>query len=263
VSRAANFVVPRAVRTHRGCLQTAVHTWTRNDDRRTVTLVGTVHVADVAYYRTLDTFITTAEADGAVVHFEAIGHTDDDVFDLLTDHEREALKAFDRMSSVMDRLGVVVELTHQRDGLKRRDDWMNTDVTTLDLVRMLGPSKIIAMTGDASLDRLDEFAEHWLARWFVRWLLRNLGHVSWLAGRLGRSPLDSRMVLDWRNTVAATAALATPADGHVVAIWGSEHLPGIGELLVRNDFILDRVQWFTAIAFGRHRGELPQGHADQ
>jgi hypothetical protein len=159
-----------------------VHTWTRAADQRTVTLVGTVHVADVAYYRTLDTFIAAAEVNGAVVHFEATGHTDDGVLDLLTDQEREALTVFGKMLSVVDRLGIAAQLAHQRDGLKRREDWVNTDVASLDLVRMLGPRTIIAMADGASLDRLDEVAEHRLARWSIRWLLRNLGHISWLAG---------------------------------------------------------------------------------
>jgi hypothetical protein len=150
-------------------------------------------------------------------------------------------------------------LTHQRDGLPPPDDWVNTDVAELDLVRMLGPRTIVARPlGD--LDRLDSLADHRVLRWLVRWLLRHLGHVSWLAHRLGGSSWDTRMVLDWRNTVAATAALDVPAGTPVIATWGSAHLPGIGTLLARNDFTLEQVHWFTAIAprrWWRRRGGAP------
>jgi hypothetical protein len=61
------------------------------------------------------------------------------------------------------------------------------------------------------------------------------------------------MLLDWRNIVAAQAALAGPAGSHVVAIWGAAHLPGIGGLLGRNDFTLERVVWFDAIMPRRGR----------
>lgn len=223
-----------------------MHTWTRAEDHRVVTLVGTAHVAEAGYFQALAAFVAAVQADGAVVHFEGGDPAPEDVLDTLVEREREAYRVLGSAMSGLDRLGVAAGLVHQRDGLPEQDDWVNTDVTALDMIRMLGPRTILARADRERADRLGELVDHQRTVRSVRWLLRNLGHVTRVTDLWSRSA-TSGLTLDWRNAIAASAALAVPAGSHVVAIWGCKHLPGIGELLARNDFVLEDVRWFTAM----------------
>lgn len=243
-----------------------MQTWTRAVDQRTVTLVGVSHLAEAGYYRAVLELIRALQAGGALVHHERVAVAGAEERAACTELERGALDVLDYTMSLVARIGHATGLMSQKDGVPAGEDWVNTDTTEVTLVRLLGPRRIVDALSDKRLPAVvDLLAGHRLGRAGLRWLMRNLGRLqrfSVLAGDGAVAGLDNRVVVDWRNAFAVTAALAAPAGSHVVAVWGALHLPGIGDSLQDNDFVLGEVSWYTAIAPRwtlRRRGELAAG----
>jgi hypothetical protein len=240
----------RAVRIRRGILQTGVHTWTRGN--RTVTLVGTIHIGDRRYYQILQRLLDDGEEQGALVHFEGTKEPTDEAFASLTNADRRALDLMgDGQTFAETLVTATTGLVTQTDAMTFRSSWVNTDVSELDVIRMVGPQNIVnrfssfSRTPDMSaISRLPPMIP---VGWFIRFALRYFTAASSLLRAIRPGELDRNVLVKWRNMVAVTAALNTPDGSHVIAVWGSEHVGGIGALLERNGFALTTVRWIPAI----------------
>ncbi len=67
-----------ALRITRRKVSTAVRTFTHPGTGRTVTLVGTIHIGDLRYFRRLSLLVKALAAEGAEIHVEGISRRDDD-----------------------------------------------------------------------------------------------------------------------------------------------------------------------------------------
>lgn len=215
-----------------------------------VTLIGVVHIGDPRYYQILQRLLDDGEKTGALVHFEAVMRPKDaEVLASLTDLERQALTVLSDLTTFLEHLvTATTDLVAQKSSITYRPTWVNADVNAIDFIRMLGPQTVIdRLSHHPDLDDINTLPRWVPIGWLLRFVLRYLGALHPALHALGSGPLDRGVVLEWRNLVAASAALSAPDGAHVMAIWGAAHLPGIGALLERNGFVLSETRWVPAI----------------
>jgi len=237
-------------------LQIAVHAYRHPTTEHQISVVGTAHIGDDHYYRQVAEFVSAREAEGAVVHYERVRKGAGEQMADFTGPERHVLDIFRALATGQRRLGMFLGLTHQFARLTPRDEWLNADMTDLELIRALGvdgaPRRVPPV--DELFDELER-APWWFAAGFrtlVRALLRL---ATWSAPRLrwrNRWP-DSRIVVDARNQLAVQAALSAPQDRPLVMIWGAAHLPGIGALLAASGYARTETRWFTVLGGPQRR----------
>ncbi|ROP37280.1 hypothetical protein [Saccharothrix texasensis] len=239
----------RVTRVVRGELHTAVQTWTRGPDHRIV-LIGMSHVGEPDYFDTVRRVV--ASHPGATVHYERVVR--EDPLPPMTDDEWARLDAARRSHRFVLRWAAEVAELGTQHGLAV-DGWHNVDVNEVDLARMSGRSMPrLAVPGvRMGIDYAPPLTDRQrrVLRHVVRLLLVHIAP----RGRLLMRPMTRRAVVQWRNVHAMTHALRAVHDGPVVMIWGAGHLPGIGDVLLHNDFRLESVRWVRAV--GRMRS--PEG----
>jgi hypothetical protein len=241
-------------------VQTAVNTYRNANTGHDITIVGTMHIGDATYFRKLSALVSAAQSRGAVVHYESTGEVTDAERQGLSDEELQALKAIEGMDVLQKRLPRFLGLIHQCDSWSRRPEWVNTDMSTVELIRALGVKRL--PTGPPDAEKMNEMFD-WLGcpccippvvsrslASAVRFVLRN---VSWLTplASLMRGPvaawLSKSVIIGERNKIAVAAAVATPRDHPLVMIWGAGHLPGLGRMLKTHGYALCSTDWFTAL----------------
>lgn len=265
------------VRRDQGDLQTAMRTYQRASDGKVVTLLGTLHMAEAAFYRAQREEVDKLVALGAEVHYEGSLDTPEGAY--LTDDEAAAVT---RLRAVIDTLYSDAFRTFELDWERQTKGamapaatWHNIDINDLDTVRLLGPGDVqldrtaaairsmMAIYSDTSKSHaLRQFA---LARFIASYVgamcsttfERRLKAVVLALTNTVRRLLLKRPIRDkpdevaksviwtYREYLAILAALKTPKP--VVMIWHGHHLPGLGNALLRNGFTLTDTQWHTAI----------------
>jgi hypothetical protein len=226
-------------RYHRG-LQVAADVY-QDDTGRTITLEGVSHVADADFWLALSSRLAFAEGNnGAEIHFEGVGKDVENPPKLGLDY-----------AAFAESLGLVA----QKPGLTYRDTWKRTDIELSEILAHISPERL------AKHEKTAAEAEHMLlhaaeSRAFRRglhWgLIIILAIYSGSRLRTSTFGVPASVILDRRNMLAACAAMNTDRD--VVAVWGANHLPGIGKLLRRAGFRRVSRHWSTAITPPAKRG---------
>lgn len=233
-----------------GALQTPVHEWRRDGQR--IRLIGMVHVGEAEYYRRVQAMLDAADRDGAAVHYEGVRPQPADAE--LTAWEREILPGPDAPPRPwMREVAALMGLVYQRDALTMREHWHNVDVDRLTALRSMGPEagRRLFERSPAFLDEIGEMSDG--ARHFLAGALRAVARTMPATHRLVPASLTlgrpaMRMVEDWRNILATTAALREVHGRPVVLVWGAGHLSGMGDILKTNGFRLaEPVVWLDAI----------------
>lgn len=264
-----------------GDVETAVHLLHRPTDRRTVMLVGTVHMAEASYYERLRRLVDDFVAEGAEVHYEASRTAPDESF--RTSAEAAAVKLLDQsLDGIYQRAidGFELPWVRQLDGpLAPASTWHNIDIRRLDTVRLLGPTvngefgrltRVVAKAVATYRDELKppKVREAVKRRFLLMYritqsrlgppkaLLGAVNAARWVARkpRLGPTSTEIATFFTYREYQAVLAALEASKD--VVMIWHGSHLPGIGGTLLRNGFEVRKTTWVLAIRAPR-KGERP------
>ena len=244
----------RIARRRFGALQTPVHRWRRDD--QAISLVGMVHVAERDFYSRVQRFADDAAGQGAVVHYERVKPHDPAA--VLTGCERKLLPPpGEAPQPWMRTLARTMGLTYQLDGLTVRPEWQNIDVDRLTAIRSMGPKAARRLFEQPDfIDDLTELSPDWQRRFgdALRFTVRGLPMLRLMPVSLTLGRPATRMVEDWRNVLAATAALDAVAQQPVVMLWGAAHLAGMGDIFEANGFELQRpVIWLDAV----HRKRVP------
>jgi hypothetical protein len=246
------------LRVRRGNIETAIHTFHRTEDQRTITLIGTQHIGEPAYYAELRKAIDELTIHGTVkVHYDLLRSTDEsaDTTSAQTQAERAAFSALytettNTTPTMPKRVGL--PWITQMEGLPPDPDWVNTDCTAVDMARLLGPARrdpnrppfgdrllralmirLAAQPNDLTLLRVAR--DHYYAN-----MARNVRHRA----RGIKDPVRAAVVGLWRESNATITALNEPHD--VVMVWGAGHLAGFAPMLQRNGFELAKTRWVTA-----------------
>lgn len=229
-------------------LQTAVHRYLHQDGR-TVTLIGTRHFAEQAYWDSIRETVARLEAGGAVVQCEGSGLRGDENTTL---EEKEVLAELRRLA-VLERQRIAeIGWVHQAHGLRYPAHWQVIDVSGLEVLRRLSRPQIEKMLDvkRRMYDWPDEDTRHGART--VRKLRNGLRLALAVRMRFQetdrvvtrRGPADA-VLIDHRNTVALAGLDNTGRD--TVLLWGVAHMPGIGAGLGQRGFSrCGDVEWRTA-----------------
>jgi len=243
----------RFLRARRRMLQTPVVRFAHPGTGRTVTVVGTVHIAPAGYYRRLNAILARLEAAGALVFYEWIGSAAETDWSAASDTERDARDAAiaysqDNTKAACRYLG----WTRQQDALAYAASWRNLDITDLELIQRLGGQAVLdqregfeAMFEGRSHDQRDVLTGVGAAV-MLRLVAFDRYQLLWrLAG--AAAPGVSRTVIDDRNK---TVLDSLPSDRDCVLIWGLTHLPGLAAGLRQAGYRRQVGAWLNA-------GQLP------
>jgi hypothetical protein len=247
-------------RTRLAGLQTPVLHYQHPVTRHRIVLVCTVHIGEPAYFAELFALIRDERRHRALVHYEALRKPSPEEMATATAEELAALRALAMVTS-RRQVGIFARclgLVHQsaRGALRPRPQWINTDVTRLELVRLLGAG--VDPTGMGGFDELPDILNELPARYsavvvaLLRWLIilgPRVSRFAQLPGahRSSRRWLREDALVDVRNDVAVRAALAAPRSRPLVMIWGLGHGPGIGRALISQGYLLTSTTWHTAV----------------
>lgn len=239
-----------ASRTRRGVLETAVNTYTGNSGQ-TITLVGMVHIAESEFYAECEQIVTRAEKAGAVVHYEAICDRGEPRSSIEADLV-DRFKGGTAYARIADLLGGLA-LQHKTD-LLIQPHWVNTDVSTVELIRLLPNAEEFVATLEKVEASVDDITPEMLR--LLDWALRHLSLLgpvitlhSLLSPRRRTRSSERKVIIGHRNRIAAEAILTESRD--VIALWGAGHLEGIGNILEQSGYRKTHTRWLPAIRPGR------------
>jgi hypothetical protein len=240
-------------------LQAPIRCYVQAGSGRRVWLVGMVHYGRAGYFSTIkDEIVRLAEA-GALVHCEGTG-----LYRILADPpadlspvERQILDELVEQSRRSDLALCHGQWVDQATAMGRCDDWIEVDLSILDMIRMQDAAEMLAslQVANAELDfveasdagsdrgRLTRFrARQYTKQYRVRF------EMSLRLEAMGRRfpGASGHAVRIHRRNEAALAGLDSA--GHntdVVLVWGSAHLPGLEEGLSDRGFQLAGETWYT------------------
>lgn len=244
---------PREVLLWRSWLWTPVITLALPGTGQSVTLIGTMHVGQPAYYQAIHDRAAALEAAGAVVQYESVYDAADSEWEKATPDERAARDAINRgldclygfAGPIVDHLG----WAGQREELRCEPSWENVDISDLDLIRAAGPAAVLArmnrvseLTGafDALPPRLEAAAVS-LALRFWRFVPGRYKRPE--PGTEQHEQAFEQAVVHRRNQHALAAL---PPGRDAVLIWGAGHLPGMTSILEQAGFQREAQEWLPA-----------------
>lgn len=227
----------RVLRVRRRVLQAPVLRFRNRDDGRMVTLIGVSHVGEAGYFRRIHDLACELEAAGAAVQYEFMRTSSEEEWAAATDEERaarETLNARYREQPEPPLLVAVKQFLrweYQSDGLALEPSWQNTDISSLDYLRLVGPATLLAVE-DANERGMTLLGDGGIARIggpfaviFLR--LLTLDRFRLITRFVNRAPDDrahSAVAVGVRNDMALGAL---PPSGDSVMIWGADHLAGL------------------------------------
>lgn len=220
------------VRTRGKKIQTAEVTYYNSELDKTVKIIGLMHIADSDYFQEINNYIKSI--GNYSVYYERLLESNSERTSKL---EQLALDKLEEHFLCVRLMAKIFDLSYQSDNIIYEGSWNNTDISDLDLVRIIGPQKVLTTFKSnyksiTSLENLGTFPKK-IARKFVIWMI-------------GRSKsLHPAVFLDWRNFVAMSAILAD--NNNILALWGANHLVGMSLILESNGYVLQSKRWFTAI----------------
>src|SRR6266511_2961802 len=218
-------------RTH---LQTSIHYYAHPDTGRRVTMIGTHHVGERAYFAGLRVVIDELEAAGALVHCEGSRLLPCDDPGITAEEQRllAELRRCDELEKrrlahlgwvgqindlsyleIFRRLGVtaIQRLVH---GKTKAFDWSDDDRKGIDRLRLRVAATLRATANDRHVTQLE-----------------------------GRAPTKTVLLAD-RTMLALNGVAGTDRD--TVLVWGVAHMPGLGAGLREQGFVRsDEPQWHT------------------
>jgi hypothetical protein len=234
------------------CLQAPTVSYAHPDTGRSVTVVGTLHVGEQAYFNGLRGVIDGLSAAGMLVHSEGSRLLPCDEPDI-TDAEQQLLSDLRRCHELEQRRVAGLGWVGQVAGLGYPPHWQITDLNQLQIIRRCGPDTIGRTVARMrkSLDWPDSDPRG-VARF------RFATAVSLHA--LARSPKPARrdtdaVLLHARTALALDRLDATNRD--TVMVWGSGHVPGLDAGLRQRGFLATaEPQWHTAVELPSRRRAL-------
>lgn len=247
--KAVNLIGVTGIRSKNKKLQTPVVYYEHPVTKRVIAFVAAIHIAEPAYYAALQRLIDSL--GGYRVLFEGTGKLSPEEEKTLTQKEQSVARQFDFIFGFMRKLGEVMSLQNQKDGLAYAASWVNTDVKLCDLIRSFAEQNIQLVKKERSAD--DLFASESgraVTKWFVNKLFNRFAPVAVITAVIAlfsrNRRMAKRLILDARNEIAFRGISEHLENGNVAAIWGAAHLRGIERPLKKAGFKEVRREWFTA-----------------
>ncbi len=244
-----NLIGVKGMRNTGGNIETPVVFYENPETKRKIVFIATIHLAEPEYFALLQRLIESL-SDHKIL-FEGVGKLSPQEEQALTKKERGVARHFDYIFGLMRKIGEVMSLQYQKEGLAYDSSWVNTDMRLYDLIRSFAQYDIRLLKKEKGLDELfgDESAQLF-TRWFFNKLFSRFIPVVVIIGAITFFSRDKRLakkfILEARNEEAVRGIDIHLAEGNVVTIWGAAHLRGIEKRLKRAGFREVRCEWFTA-----------------
>lgn len=244
-----NFIGVKGIRNTNGNIETPVVFYEHPETKRKVVFIATVHLAEAEYFAALQRLI-----ESLVNHkilFEGVGKLSPKEKQALTKKERSVARHFDYIFRSVRKIGEIMSLQYQKEGLVYNSDWVNTDMRIYNLIRLFAQHDISFIKKGKIFDGLsgDESVQLF-TRWFFNKLFSRFVPVAVIidvASFFSRDKrLANKLILEARNEEAVRGIITYLAEGDVVTIWGAAHLRGIEKRLKQVGFCEIRQEWFTA-----------------
>ena len=248
-ARVVNLIGVKGIRNINGNISTPVVFYEHPDTKRRIVFIATVHLAEAEYFTALQRLIESLS--GYKILFEGVGKLSPEEEQALTQKERKVAEHFYYIFGMMRKIGEMMSLQHQKEGLAYDASWINTDMRLYDLIRLFAQHDIRFLKKERGFDDFfgDESAQLF-TRWFINKLFSRFVPVAVLTSVFvffsRNKRLAKRFILKARNEEAVHGINKHLAEGNVAAIWGAMHLRGIEKQLKRAGFREVRREWFTA-----------------
>ena len=233
-----------ALRVDRRRVKTAVWTLAHPATGRTVTLLGTMHIGDPAYFGQLSEVLAGLAEAGAEVHVEGIS---DGVAGPMSDWERDRLAEADGWANAETSGAAVALLQLESQGGKLRlpAGTRNIDLTYVELLRRVGWDDYRRLLAPQPELRVAPGLGP-VVRAAMRFQLRHSRSLARLASLRPWARRVSEVVMGARNEIAYAGGLDALERGDVVLVWGTDHLPELAERFAAAGYRPRREQWFDA-----------------
>ena len=249
--RLANLIGINGLRRVNGKLQTPVIFYEHPITKRIVVFVATIHLGEPEYFVELQKCIDSLASGGYKVLFERVQKLTPEEEECLTDKERRVSRQLQALFELVQEIGKIMSLQHQKSGLTYDAAWINTDVSQYELIQLLASQNVTLLKKEKGFEELfnDE-----VGKLAVRWLVNKLfdgfiavAVISYVASLFSSNKRRiRRIILDNRNEVGLRGINECLSRGNVVTIWGAGHLRGIEKSLKDCGFREVRRAWFTA-----------------
>jgi len=233
-----------ALRVSRHRVRTAVWTLVHPITGRTVTLAGTMHIGDTAYFRALSVLLNGLAVGGAEIHVEGIARRDGEH---LSRRERNRLAEAETWNDAETAGAAVKLLRLQSQGVELRlpEGARNIDLSHAELLRRVGwrnYRRLFAVPAAAPASA--GFGP--VVRAAIRFQLRHSHGLDALRSLRPRNRRVNRVVMGERNRCAFDGATDALNRSDVVLVWGTDHLPGLADLFTAEGYRLSGEAWFEA-----------------
>ncbi|MGH2687589.1 MAG: hypothetical protein ACRDKW_02110 [Actinomycetota bacterium] len=225
-------------------VETAVWTLTHPGTGRTVTLVGTMHIGDPAYFRDLSGVLGKLSAGGAEIHVEGISRRDEED---LSDWERGRLTEADSWADPETAGAAVRLLSLESQGAQLRlpEGTRNIDMSHAEFLRCVGWDNYRRLFAvPPAKPPGPGFGP--VVRAAIRFQLRHGRGLDRLRSLRARNRRVNRVVIGTRNRIAFAGGREALTRGDAVLVWGTDHLPGLARLFAAAGYRLRREEWFEA-----------------
>lgn len=239
-------------------IRTATVTYERSDRGQSVVLFGMIHIGRSDYYEQIGNRINLEEQAGHPILYEQVKPPTPEEEAELSSAEQVILEVFRRFGLVQRLIAWLIGAKHQLIALAPSNTWIHSDLTAREFAQLLmqgnTAQRFISIIGwlETIAAMLSSVP---LVGQIIGWLIRSAYTLLLLIAVLIYSPARRRLkhiILDQRNGVAFQGIMkALAKKDRVISIWGAAHLPGIGQLLQQEGFVLTQVEWYTAFKLRR------------
>ena len=236
-------------------IKTPILTYKHPEHENQVDLVGMMHIAEPVYYQTVQEFVDTRVADGAVVHYERSKiPTAQELSAAPPAVRRKVERVLGANREIYGMLGEIDGLVHQSKGLTYRDGWKNHDSTLLETVAGMNRLTVDGLCARVKLAKLAHriMGPEEMQKILLEQLVDATSKEPKPAGFIETitSIGHKKHVILGRNAVALAAFDAelrnNPAQD-LLLLWGARHLQGMNKDVKNRGFVQTHEQYLTAI----------------
>lgn len=226
-------------------VRTAVWTLVHPVTGRTVTLFGTMHIGDAAYFRQLSTLLADLAVSGAEIHVEGISNSDED---RPNEWEKDRLTEAGGWADPETAGAAVALLQLASQGeLIVPEGARNVDMSHLELLRRVGWRNYRRLMAPQPVSPFTAGLGP-LVRAVLRFQLRHQRFFERLQSLRRSNRLVNQVVMQERNRIAFAGAGEALSRGDVVLVWGPDHLPGLAKLFSGAGYRRRHECWFEVCA---------------
>lgn len=244
----------QAVRVRDNAVETAIIDFINPDTGSSVSVACAIHVGSRCYYAGLASYLSDREANGAQIHYEAIGAAPSDLDATDPTLSRKVKLLEQRLDDTALLVETVLPVVQQRTTMPRPATWHNSDMNVVDVVQDMSEADLVRMA--TAVKKLVEVAQSYprLMASLVTTTFRIMPITHRWQNFVPRRGGDFSRLVTRRSAVAIAgleASLREQPGRDVVLLWGADHIQDVWEYLKRSGYRRAGIQWRRAVPLQR------------